>query len=80
MARSSSNNGLLRSTRMLYIDYDPMEFDEHVDELYPAKPVISVRVSKGQIGPKRNFSDPEVLPARQLNKLEYNELKNAGSQ
>ena len=35
---------------MLYIDYDPIIFDEHVDELYPAKSVVAVKKSKSNLG------------------------------
>ena len=28
---------------MLYIDYDPREFDEHVEDLHPTKDVVKVK-------------------------------------
>ena len=35
--------GLQRSHRMHIIDYDPREFDEHVEELHQTKEVVLVK-------------------------------------
>ena len=33
---------------MTYIDYDPLEFDEHVDSLHPTKSMVSVKKAKSK--------------------------------
>ena len=64
MKEEDSDDGeLLRSSRMHYISYDPTEFDEHIEDLYPLKSKISIKKYQGQRGQR-------VLDEALINDLE----------
>ena len=35
---------------MMFVDYDPAEFDEYVEELHPTKTVVTVKKVKSNLG------------------------------
>ena len=48
---------LVRAPRMLYIDYDPREFDEHHEEIHQTKEVVLVKKQRPKSMIKMSLKD-----------------------
>ena len=57
---------------MMFIDYDPAEFDEYVEELHPTRTVVTVKKSKSQLSGLGSINiDNRERRAVSMAKIEY---------
>ena len=57
LSENEDQQELVRAPRMLYIDYDPREFDEHHEEIHQTKEVVLVKKQRPKSMIKMSLKD-----------------------